>query len=130
VVRIDFRRCDPAAFFAAYQRLAVLLHGNERRCRVLLCAGTEDAEMHYTLRDMVMTLARIGAMPAHVQVALVARSPQVKQVVHRMGPPLRTLGCELELFKDEAGAVAWLQDEEPTQARGQDTYPGPGVPVL
>lgn len=104
---LDFRRADAREICEGYQQLAQLIYGEEALDGVLVKAGHEDPDLHYTLRDIVRTLARAKARPLGLRVAFIG-GESVAPVCRVMTPALRELGCELRCFDAEGEAASWL----------------------
>ena len=103
---LDFGRCtrDP---FHLYQQFA-LLCAQRKVSRVLVRTGAEDADVHYTLHDVLAIVARVLGGPLGIQLALVECSPSIAAVYRAMQPELRSLGCEVRIFGVEREAACWL----------------------
>lgn len=117
MVVIEFEARSSQGISLAYQDLAALLCRPKKRECVLLHAGTEDAEMHYALRDVLHTVARVVGEPLELRVALLGRSRALAAVCRGMQPALAALGCELRLFHGERQAVTWLLSSPSLSAR-------------
>ena len=105
---IDFDECSRDGVFAAYQDLGVLCFACAPR-RLLLRAGSEDAESHYALRDVLRTVARVcGPGALDLSIAVVTRSATVTHVAHAMRADLARLGCRLRVFSSAEHAHRWL----------------------
>ena len=106
-VVVDFRGCNSHEVSAVYQAFAVLCARQKVR-DALLRAGDEDADGHYALRDTLVTLARIAAIPLRFRLALVAGCDRTEKVYATMQGELRTLGCEVRVFRSAGQARDWL----------------------
>jgi hypothetical protein len=83
----------------------------ERRVRAALVrTGGEDADGHYALRDILVTLARVAGIPLGFPLAFIARSDEIAEVCRTMQNELTPLGCELGVFRAERQARQWLRD--------------------
>jgi hypothetical protein len=109
----EFRRCGEREVLEVYQDLALLLCEPHRRHAVLLVTGSEDPEIHYALRDVICTLARVLGDPMQMDAAVVGSSLRLKRVCGVMRPALRPFGCELRLFDLASEALSWLLTAEP-----------------
>ena len=74
----------------------------------LLRTGDEEADSHYTLRDILATLARVAEIPVRFKVAIVATSGAIAHVYWSIWHELTTLGCDARLFRAEPEAERWL----------------------
>jgi hypothetical protein len=106
-VVVDFRGCGSRELSEIYQTFGLLCAGEKVRS-ALLMTGCEDADVHYTLRDILVTLARIAGIPVRFRLALVARSGAVEQVHRAIQADLRALGCDTRVFRGERQADQWL----------------------
>jgi hypothetical protein len=101
--------------FEVYQDFGLLCARKEVR-RALLKTGDEDADTHYTLRDILATVARIAGIPLPFRLALVTTSDSITQVCRTVQQELRVLGCDARVFRVERKAERWLRaSEEPVQ---------------
>ena len=108
-LRIDFAPCDRAELFRAYEDLGVLCAARPPR-GLLLRTGDEDADVHYSLRDVLQTVSRIGGRRLlHMKVALVTGAEEVAAVGEAMRDDLLRLGCRLRVFHAERHAARWLK---------------------
>ena len=106
----DFGRCNGTELFAAYQELGLLCSSKGRPGSVMLKTGTEDADVHYTLRDVLLTVACIvDSRPLDLRLALVASSVPIARVGCAMRQELSILGCDLRVFGSESKAASWLR---------------------
>jgi hypothetical protein len=103
---LDFRRCGHDAF-DIYEQFA-LLCAQDKVSRVLVKTGAEDADVHYTLHDVVKTAAMILGGPLDLRVAMIEGSPSITRVYRAMQPALRSLGCDMRVFEVESEAACWL----------------------
>lgn len=107
VVVIDFRKGNGNGPFAAYEDFGV-------RCfehvpdRVLLWAGEEEPDIHYTLSDVLLTVSRSVRAPLGMKLALVSPFRSVAEVGYAMQRELLEVGCELRVFETEVEALGWL----------------------
>lgn len=105
---IDFGRCNATELFSIYQEFGLLCADGLTR-RVLLKTGNEDADLHYTLRDVLLTVACIvDSRPLDLRLALVASSTPIARVGCAMRQELSILGCDLCVFGSESKAASWL----------------------
>jgi hypothetical protein len=91
-----------------YQAFGLLCAEGKVRA-ALVRTGNEDAEGHYALRDIVMTLARVAGVAPRFRVAFVTRSDGIAEVCRSMQKQLTPLGCELAVFQVERQAQQWLR---------------------
>jgi hypothetical protein len=125
IVVIDSRGCEPRRLCYGYQAFGLLCA--ERKVRAALVrTGNEDADGHYTLRDILVTLARVVGVPLRFRLAFVARSGAIVEVCRDLQKDLAPLGCELGVFPAERQALEWLRAGEPQAPRA----PVQRVPVL
>lgn len=103
---VDFARSSRGAF-DIYEQFA-LLCARGKVSGVLFKTGAEDADLHYTLRDVLATVADILGGPLDIRLALVANSASAGQVYRSIQPALRALGCEVRIFGLESQASCWL----------------------
>jgi putative aminopeptidase FrvX len=75
----------------------------------LLRTGDEEADAHYTLRDILSTVARIAGISLRFRLALVASSDAVSHVYAMIRQELLALGCDARLFRAETEAERWLR---------------------
>ena len=113
-VAIDFRGCSSQELSEVYQAFA-LLCAREKVRWALLKTGDEDADAHYALRDILMTVARIAGIPVRFRLALVAGSDAIVQVGQTMQKELGPLGCDARIFRAEGRASDWLRTRKPRQ---------------
>lgn len=112
MVVVDFRRSNGHEPFAAYEDFGV-------RCcdrlpdRVLLWAGEGEADIHYTLVDVLLTVARIVRTPLGMKLAVVTPFGSVAQVARAMQRELLGVGCDLRVFGSESEAMRWLEAGAP-----------------
>lgn len=111
LVVIDSCDCEPRRLCYAYQAFGLLCAAGKVRA-ALVRTGNEDADGHYALRDIVMTLARVVGVPVRFRVAFVARSGETAGVCRSMQKELAPLGCELAVFPAERQACEWLGSSE------------------
>lgn len=107
VVVIDFRRCTPHDLSEIYQAFGLLCARKSVHC-VLLKTGDEEADAHYSLRDILRTLALVVEVPLHLHLALVSSSSSIALVRDGMEEELRALGCNSRVFPIELEAYEWL----------------------
>lgn len=108
MLQIDFAGRGRDDVFAAYQDLGVLCFAGAPE-RVLLKAGGQEAESHYALRDVLLTIARIGgSAPLHMKIALLTSDRATAHVGAAMQPELVRIGCYLRVFAVERQALRWL----------------------
>lgn len=107
-VAIDFRGCSSQELSEVYQAFA-LLCVREKVCGALLKTGDEDADGHYALRDILVTVARIAGIPVRFRLALVASSDAIVQVGQTLQKELAPLGCDARIFRAEGRANDWLR---------------------
>lgn len=115
LVVIDSRGCEARRLCDGYQEFGLLCASGKVRA-ALVRTGNEDADGHYALRDVVMTLARVVGVPVRFRVAFVARSGDIAGVCRNMQKELAPLGCQLGVFPAERQACEWLGGGE-LQAR-------------
>lgn len=106
---IDSRDCDARGLFYGYQTFG-LLCAYGKVSAAMVRTGNEDAEGHYALRDILVTLARIAGIALRFRLAFVACSDEVAEVCRTMQKELTPLGCELGVFRAERQAHEWLRD--------------------
>jgi hypothetical protein len=110
-VVIDSRGCEPRRLCYGYQAFGLLCA--ERKVRAALVrTGNEDADGHYTLRDILLTLARVAGVPLRFRLAFVARSEAIVEVCRSLQKDLAPLGCEIGVFPAERQAFEWLRGGE------------------
>lgn len=83
----------------------------------LFRTGDEDADAHYTLRDILATVARIAGVPLRFKLALVASPGPVEDVYAAMQGELRALGCDSRVFRVAPEAGRWLRGVSKRPAR-------------
>ena len=110
-VVIDSRDCEPRRLCYGYQAFGLLCAEGKVRA-ALVRTGNEDADGHYTLRDILVTLAQVARVPLRFRLAFVARSAAVVEVCRTLQKELAPLGCELEVFQAECPALQWLRAGE------------------
>ncbi len=99
--------CRGHEAFAAYEDFGV-------RCfervpdRVLLWAGQAEPDVHFTLADVLLTVARLVRKPLGMRLAVVSPFYSVAQVAAAMRRRLLALGRELAVFERESEAMRWL----------------------
>ena len=113
-VAIDFRGCSSQELSEVYQAFALLCVREKVRW-ALLKTGDEDAEAHFALRDILVTVARIAGVPVRFRLALVAGSDAIVQVGQTMQKELSPLGCDARIFRAEGRANDWLRARKPQQ---------------
>ena len=113
-VAIDFRGCSSQELSEIYQAFA-LLCVREKVCGALLKTGDEDADAHYALRDILVTVGRIAGIPVRFRLALVAGSDAIVQVGRTIQKELAPLGCDARIFRAEGRANEWLRVRKPRQ---------------
>ena len=113
-VAVDFRGCGSRELSETYQAFALLCAREEVRW-ALVKTGDEDAESHYALRDVLVTLARIAGTPLRFRLALVADSDAMVRVGRTLQKNLAPLGCDARVFRDERSANDWLRSREARQ---------------
>lgn len=111
VMVLDLACRSALEIFEAYQCLALLIHAEQAPHMVLIKTGEEDPELHYTLRDLLCTLARIAGTPVRARVAVVGEGADLGAVCRAMNGSLQGLGCPVERFGDVAEAGRWLLEE-------------------
>lgn len=104
---VDFRGCGSRELSEIYQVFALLCAGEKVRS-ALLMTGREEADIHYTLRDILVTLGRIAGIPVRFRLALVASSGEIEQVYRAIEEDLRSLGCDARVFRMRRQADRWL----------------------
>ena len=119
-VVIDSRGCEPRRLCYDYQAFGLLCAEGKVRA-ALVRTGNEDADGHYTLRDILVTLARVAGVPLRFRLAFVARSEAIVEVCRDLQKELTPLGCELGVFQAEPQALEWL--------RGRELQAPPAPPV-
>jgi hypothetical protein len=108
---IDSRGCEPRRLCHGYQTFGLLCA--ERKVRAALVrTGNEDADGHYTLRDILVTLACVAGVPLRFRLAFVARSEAIVRVCRILRSELAPFGCELGVFPVERRAFDWLRGGE------------------
>ena len=107
LVVIDARRCGVRELFERYEAFGLLCAGGEVR-HAMLKLGDADADAHYTLRDILVTLARIGGVRLAFSLALVAPADSTARVCQAIQVQLGALGCEARVFRLEREAQGWL----------------------
>jgi hypothetical protein len=122
---IDSRGCEPRRLCYGYQAFG-LLCAERKVGAALVRTGNEDPEGHYTLRDILVTLARVVGVPLRFRLAFVARSEGVVEVCQTLQKELAPLGCELQVFEAERQAFKWLHSGDLPALRA----PLRGAPVL
>jgi hypothetical protein len=100
---LDFARCTRGAY-DIYEQLA-LLCTQRKVSRVLVKAGAEDADVHYTLHDVLATVALALGGPLDLRLAMIEGSPSITRVYRAMQPALRSLGCDMRIFDVESEAA-------------------------
>jgi len=115
-VTIDFRGCSSQELSEIYQAFALLCVREEVRW-ALFRTGDEDADAHYALRDILVTVARIAGVPLQFRLALVVSSGPVEDVYADMQGELRALGCDSRVFHMEPEAGRWLRAASKRPAR-------------
>lgn len=108
VVVIDSRGCESRSLCDGYQAFGVLCAAGKVRA-ALVRTGSEDAAGHYTLRDILVTLARIAGIAPRFRLAFVAHSEAIVEVCRDLQRELTPLGCELAIFQTERQAFEWLR---------------------
>jgi len=93
--------------FEIYQEFGLLCARGKVRW-ALLMTGDQDADAHYTLRDMLVTVAGIMGIPLRFSLAMVASSDPIEQVCRTMQQELRSRGCDARVFRAEREAERWL----------------------
>jgi hypothetical protein len=122
---IDARGCEPRRLCDGYQTFGLLCAEGKVRA-ALVRTGNEDCDGHYTLRDILLTLARVAAVPLRFRLAFVARAGAIVEVCRTLEMELAPLGCELAVFPAERQALEWLRDAAPPAPRA----PAFRVPAL
>lgn len=107
-IAIDFRSCSPQEISERYQDFGLLCARGKVRS-AMLRTGLEDADAHYTLRDILVTVACIVRIPLGFRLALVAGSDAVERVYRTILEDLQMLGCEAQVFRIDEQAAGWLQ---------------------
>ena len=105
---MDFHGCDDREALLEYQRLGLALYASQGPGAVLLMSGNVDAVVHYALRDILCTVARVVERPLRLRLAVLGSGAAIEQVCHAMRFALRAAGCELRLFAAQGEAVQWL----------------------
>lgn len=108
MVVIDSRGCEPRRLCHGYQLFGLLCVEGKVRAALVRTAN-EDAEGHYALRDILVTLARVAEVPLRFRLAFVARSEAIVEVCRSLQRELAPLGCELGTFQIERRALEWLR---------------------
>lgn len=106
-VDIDFRGCSPQELSERYQSFG-LLCARGKVGSAMLKTGHEDADAHYTLRDILVTVTCIVGIPLGFRLALVATTDSIELVYRTILEDLHGLGCEARIFRNEAQAAGWL----------------------
>lgn len=75
---------------------------------VLLRAGDEEADFHYSLRDVVRTVVLVAEVRLQLRVGVVSSSRAIALVWQDMAEELRALGCIAQVFAAERKAYEWL----------------------
>lgn len=105
---IDCRGCEPRRLCDGYQAFGVLCAEGKVRA-ALVRTGSEDPAGHYTLRDILVTLARIAGIAPRFRLAFVAHSEALVEVCRDLQRELSPLGCEFGIFQIERQAFEWLR---------------------
>ena len=115
LVVVDFRGCGAREPFDLYQAFGLMCAREGLHC-ALLTTGIEDADAHYTLRDVVATVARVAGVPLRFSLALVATDQPIVRVFSTVQRDLGLLGCDARVFSVEREAERWLRaGEQPAQ---------------
>ncbi len=115
LVVVDFRGCDTREPFELYHAFGLMCAREKVRC-ALLTTGIEDADAHYTLCDVVATVARVAGVPLRFSLALVATDELIARVFRTVQRDLGLLGCDVRVFSVERDAERWLRaGEQPAQ---------------
>ena len=97
LVVVDFRGCGAREPFDLYQAFGLMCAREGLHC-ALLTTGIEDADAHYTLRDVVAT------------------DQPIVRVFSTVQRDLGLLGCDARVFSVEREAERWLRaGEQPAQ---------------
>lgn len=107
LVVIDARGCGARQLFERYEAFGMLCASGEVRC-ALLSLGDDDVEAHYTLRDILVTLAGVAGVRLFFRLALVASGEASARVCRAIQDQMRMLGCDVRVFRLEREAQAWL----------------------
>ena len=110
-VAVDFRGCSPQELSERYQDFGLLCARGKVRS-AMLRTGHEDADAHYTLRDILVTVACIVRIPLGFRLALVASSDSIERVYRAILEDLHGLGCDAQVFRIEERATGWLLARE------------------
>lgn len=108
LVVIDSRGCEARRLCDGYHVFGLLCAEGKVRA-ALVRTGSEEADGHYALRDILVTLARVAGVPVRFRLAFVARSEAIVEVCRNLQPELTPLGCELGVFQIERQAFEWLR---------------------
>lgn len=123
---IDSRGCEPRRLCDGYQAFGLLCA--ERKVRAALVrTGNEDADGHYTLRDILLTLSRVAGITLRFRLAFVARSEATVEVCRELQKELAPLGCELGVFALEGQAFEWLRGEPRARPRAAHVAVQPAI---
>jgi hypothetical protein len=111
LVVIDSRGCDPRRLCYGYQAFGLLCADRKVRA-ALVRTGNEDPEGHYTLRDILLTLAHVAGVAVGFRLAFVARADGIVEVCRTLQQELAPLGCELRVFPADRQAFDWLRGDD------------------
>jgi hypothetical protein len=107
LVVLDFRCCRPGQWCELYQELG-LFCARQGVHWVVLRAGDEEADFHYSLRDVLRTVVLVAEVRLQLRVSVISSSPAIALVWQDMAEELRALGCIARVFAAEAKAYEWL----------------------
>jgi hypothetical protein len=106
-VRVDFGSCNALELSETYRSFADLCIGKQVS-RALLKAGDNSPEGHMALRDALMKLALVAAIPYDFKLALVPSTPPIEAVYRDAQQRLRAVGLDAWVFNTEDQALDWL----------------------
>jgi hypothetical protein len=104
---LDFRCCRPGQRSEIYQDFG-LLCARQGVHWVLLRAGDEEADFHYSVRDVLRTVVLVAEVRLQLRVGVISSSRAIALVWQDMAEELRVLGCIARVFPAEPKAYEWL----------------------
>lgn len=110
-VTIDFADCGSRQVSDIYQHFGILC-AQGRVQAALLKTGDEQADVHYALRDVLVTVARVAGIALGFRLAFVAGSDAIEKTFWSIQDDLRSLGCESRVFRAEREAERWLGSDK------------------
>lgn len=114
-VVVDFSRCDRRQLSGASEEFGVLCAGGKVRAALLKTAH-EPADVHYALRDVLTTVARVAGVPLRFRLAVVTGSESIEETYRSIQSELRPLGCEVRMFRAAHDAERWLRHDRRARA--------------